>query len=508
MSRPSLNVQPLTIEWNNRDFSGDGEVILERSTVFLRKLLPAYKRSGKAPMRPTTAGLFREIQAHLCRELNAKLRLVEPGLQTLREQQPAREKVREVAEARLGELVPVVDAQLQRFVQSDESPDWEPTQALPLPDLQMVIDERVDRGIYQVQSHRVTSVAPPIPPPSQRRMNLRPTTMQLRSRASQDLSAGPMDVDTPGTAMPESRGSSGDHGGSGEANPDGEGQNSGADSPESPPEGGEQQRPPRRRERGGRATGGPGDPGDSDDSDSDWEPDPDTHPRRWRAWLRRTTELKAYRTLEARLGAQSAPRTEESFPDTKSPDVEVYKGEPEDLNRFLLQAENKFVMEPKRFRTDLLKIRYAGQRMQGKAHKWYESYHLQISYKDAFRVKGLRELDPRFATWERFEASLRSLFGERITRDQAVREWVQLKYADSTDDFVDEINRLMWLTDYEGAIVEDKIKSGLTGELRREWAKLTTKPHSVAEQLRVLRDMGLALEDLDKKDACKSFPYT
>ena len=59
----------------------------------------------------------------------------------------------------------------------------------------------------------------------------------------------------------------------------------------------------------------------------------------------------------------------------------------------------------------------------------------------------------------------------------------------------------MWLTDYEGAIVEDKIKSGLTGELRWEWAKLTTKPHSVAEQLRVLRDMGHALEDLDKKDA-------
>ena len=41
-------------------------------------------------------------------------------------------------------------------------------------------------------------------------------------------------------------------------------------------------------------------------------------------------------------------------------------------------------MEPKRFRTDLMKIRYAGQRMQAKAHKWYESYHLQISYKNAF----------------------------------------------------------------------------------------------------------------------------
>ena len=184
-----------------------------------------------------------------------------------------------------------------------------------------------------------------------------------------------MDVDTPETAMPESRGSSGDHGGSGEASHDGRGRNSGTDSPESPPEqSGESERPPRRQERaGGRATGGPGDPGDSDDSDSDWKPEPDTHPRRWRAWLKSTTELKAYRTLEARLGAQSVPKTEESFLDTKSPDVEVYKGKPEDLNQFLLQAENKFVMEPKRFRTDLLKIQYAGQRMQGYAHKWYES---------------------------------------------------------------------------------------------------------------------------------------
>src|SRR3979411_1503714 len=69
--------------------------------------------------------------------------------------------------------------------------------------------------------------------------------------------------------------------------------------------------------------------------------------------------------------------------------------------------------------------------IDGKAHKWYKSYHLQISSKDAYRVRGIRQLDPTFATWERFEASLRSSFGERITRDQAVREWHKLRHSHS-----------------------------------------------------------------------------
>ena len=185
----------------------------------------------------------------------------------------------------------------------------------------------------------------------------------------------------------------------------------------------------------------------------------------------------------------------------KTPDPKVYKGDPDDLNRFLLQVENKFVMEPNRFDTDLIKIRYTGQLLDGKAYKWYQSYHLQISPKDAYRVRGLRTLDPKFASWDRFEASLRSSFGERVTRDQAVREWHKLRYTDSVDDFVDEIIRLIWLTDYEGAVVEDKVKHGLSGELRREWAKLAQKPQEIGEQLAILRDMGHVLEDCDRREA-------
>ena len=70
--------------------------------------------------------------------------------------------------------------------------------------------------------------------------------------------------------------------------------------------------------------------------------------------------------------------------DFKTPDTDPFKGDPEDLDRFLTQLEDKFLMEPNRFSTDLMKIKYAGQRLKDKAYQWYRSYHLQISKRDAY----------------------------------------------------------------------------------------------------------------------------
>lgn len=186
--------------------------------------------------------------------------------------------------------------------------------------------------------------------------------------------------------------------------------------------------------------------------------------------------------------------------DFKTPDPKHFKGDPEDLDRFLHQLEDKFSLEPARFAEDITKIRYTGQRLEGKAYKWYRAYHLQISHRDAFRIRGVRELDPQYASWDRFESALRSSFGERITRMQAVREWDKLKHKDSVDDFVDEITRLMWLTGYEGQVVQDKVRQGLNSELAMEWAKVARKPRDLGEQLALLRDMGHAMEDVHRQN--------
>ena len=40
-------------------------------------------------------------------------------------------------------------------------------------------------------------------------------------------------------------------------------------------------------------------------------------------------------------------------------------------------------MEPNRFSTDFIKIKYAGQRLKDEAYRWYWSYHPQISERGA-----------------------------------------------------------------------------------------------------------------------------
>ena len=69
-------------------------------------------------------------------------------------------------------------------------------------------------------------------------------------------------------------------------------------------------------------------------------------------------------------------------------DPEQFNGDSEGLERFLLHVDNKFEMEPNQFHDDVRKIRYAGQLMKDRADKWYRSYHLQISERDATRIRG------------------------------------------------------------------------------------------------------------------------
>ena len=187
--------------------------------------------------------------------------------------------------------------------------------------------------------------------------------------------------------------------------------------------------------------------------------------------------------------------------DCKVKDPELFSGDPKDLERFLLQVDNKFEMEPNRFRNDVQKIRNAGQLMKDRAHKWYRAYHLQISERDATRVRGPINLDPRYADWDRFEATFKATFGERVTREQATIEWEKLRDTSSIDDFVDEITRLMWITGYKGYTVEDKIRNVLNDVMVVEWAQVAQKPREVGEQLALLQDIGHSMEDALKQSS-------
>ena len=138
--------------------------------------------------------------------------------------------------------------------------------------------------------------------------------------------------------------------------------------------------------------------------------------------------------------------------------------------------------------------------MKNRAYKWYRAYYLQISSRDATRIRGDIELDPQYASWDRFEASLRATFVKRITRKEAVREWERILHTTSSDDFVDEITRLMWVTGFEGQQVEDEIERGLNDVMYQELSKLPNKRYRIAKQLALLRDIGHSIEDALRSD--------
>ena len=106
--------------------------------------------------------------------------------------------------------------------------------------------------------------------------------------------------------------------------------------------GGGGQQPPRV------AGGGGGDPDPDADADSDTEPDHGRQLRRWQAWVRRRAECQALRDA-AQYFQGIMPQQQQVPADQrgcKVKDPEPFTGDPEALERFLLQLDNKFEMEP------------------------------------------------------------------------------------------------------------------------------------------------------------------
>ena len=136
-------------------------------------------------------------------------------------------------------------------------------------------------------------------------------------------------------------------------------------------------------------------------------------------------------------------------PYAKMPEPAPFKSDPEDFERFLRQLTNTFSLDPTYFRDDLIKIKYTSNLLSHSdkwtsPSKWYESYHLKIDEDAARRMPGYRSgpMDPVWKTWPRFVDSLRSSFSNRISRQQAVQQWEDLRHTNSIDDFLDELVRL------------------------------------------------------------------
>jgi hypothetical protein len=124
--------------------------------------------------------------------------------------------------------------------------------------------------------------------------------------------------------------------------------------------------------------------------------------------------------------------------------IKPFKGDQDDIDRFLRGCDAHFRLQ--RIDDDLDRIYAAGMMLEGRPAKWFRTYLCKISPKEAARHQVKYVEDPLFKKWETFEAGLRESYGGRVDWNAAVAEWNRLRYKGSINEFLDEVNRLQWIT--------------------------------------------------------------
>ena len=250
---------------------------------------------------------------------------------------------------------------------------------------------------------------------------------------------------------------------------------------------------PRKKPKGKKTASG-ADPGDSsDNSDRDPSDNEGELPK-----VMITSEKLLVKYLSAMI------KDQKHRDKADAPKPQPYKGDPEDLERFLRQLENVWDHEAHRYKKDITKIRYAANLLHRNANdkhgdpvKWYEAYQSKIDLAAAKRLPGGAKatLDPVWSTWNVFVESLRASCATRVGREQAVNQCQELKHTDFIDDFLYRLTYLMWRTGYTEEVAKDRLIRGLNKEVGLAWAQMPQKPRSLHEQMALLKDIGHNVEN-------------
>lgn len=534
----SITIEPTPqvplLEWNPQQYpEADSRRLIVRNPREVASLILGVAAKDVPESIDSAANmdqLFQQIQELVFELIKDQVRGAHTVLARIVEQQEATRRLHEMAIAEMQQHVQLMYQELSRLAERDElqeeQMDWEPT-PVALWDLSGLLEEEAAKSQWTQAEYREAASVPPIPPQSSQTSHIPLRIISRVPSSTTPLSdpdwltkpkakkgvakrgRRPVIHQTPIPSAPPTprqymiRGAAArSSGGQGLGISGGMGEEGdrvgGMESPvrriETPEPSGAGGAGGSGGGRGG-ASGGPPPPGDSDDDDdgdSDPEPNLQRHPVRWKKWHRRQIVKELGANPRPQLEAEQQPRS------IKVPEPKPFKGKERDLNRFLSSLDSYFRLNPRSYPDDLTKILLAGLLMEEAAYDWFATYKINIDRKESIRVRGFWVNDPSFATWERFEASLRASFGGRVNRDKAVQEWQKLRQTAGIDAFLDEVTRLMWITGYVGDMVKDKLKEGLSEELSKDWAKVQPKPNDVSAQMAMLRDMGHVLEDWER----------
>ena len=179
-------------------------------------------------------------------------------------------------------------------------------------------------------------------------------------------------------------------------------------------------------------------------------------------------------------------------------DIRPFNGDPDDMQRFVLDIETNFDYYGNALYKDMDKIRLLVPLLEGKAKKWYKNIHANIN-KHAAAQQGIPfDKKSSLQKWDGFFAHLQSSFRQSLTWDKSVLEWNRLRHRNGNKDyFLDRIHALMYATNYTDEMVIDKIKEGLTDEMRQNWALVQNKPKPVTEYMAALWAFAHEIEQTD-----------
>ena len=142
----------------------------------------------------------------------------------------------------------------------------------------------------------------------------------------------------------------------------------------------------------------------------------------------------------------------------KAPKPQGYKSDPADMERFIQQLENMWVLESHKYKKNITKIRCAANLLHCNTTdkhrypvKWYEAYYPKSYLAAARRLPGGSKpvLDLKWSEWSIFVESSTAAFATRAGMEQAVNQCLNLKYTNSIDDFLDSLTNLIWWTGYK-----------------------------------------------------------
>ncbi|KAI5845800.1 hypothetical protein DFP73DRAFT_593960 [Morchella snyderi] len=209
--------------------------------------------------------------------------------------------------------------------------------------------------------------------------------------------------------------------------------------------GGGGQAPPR-----GRSGAGAPDPGDDDSDSSDDEPRDWNDRRERRQWLKRRDRrllrtIRDFFDLSRPVGLSATIPAR--LPPKKSIAPEPFKGEPDDLDRFIRALEGVFELDKAHYVSDMDKISYTSSLLRDRASKWYETIHAHVNEEAAKRL------------------------GLSFDSNSPCRKWSH--FLGKIDEFIDKSIELVMRTGYtDEASIKDHILQCLHRDLYREWAKV------------------------------------